>query len=64
MIKLVVIGVAILAFPLVSWWAESRDPDKNRIIRMADRDRAVQAVQPMTRRMQYARYYKPKLKKI
>ena len=59
--KLVLIALGMLAWPLVTWWAESQDPDEKAVVRMADRDRRSQAVRPMSRRMQYAQIVKPAL---
>ena len=35
--KLILIGMILLAWPLVTWWMENRPEDE--VIRMADRDR-------------------------
>lgn len=54
--KLALILLAMLAFPLATMWAENREDgeEKRRVDRMADRDRRSQAVRPMSRRMRYA----------
>ena len=59
--KLVLIALGLLAWPLVTWWMENQDPDEKAVVRMADRDRRSQAVRPMSRRMQYAQIVKPAL---
>lgn len=61
--KLALIALGLLAWPLVTWWAEGREDDeeKRSVIRMADRDRRRQAVRPMNRRMRYVRIEKPAL---
>jgi hypothetical protein len=59
--KLALIALGMLAWPLVTWWMENQDPDEKAVVRMADRDRRRQAVQPMSRRMQYAQIVKPAL---
>lgn len=59
--KLALIALGMLAWPLVTWWAEIQDPDEKAVVRMADRDRRNQAVRPMSRRMQYAQIVKPAL---
>ena len=59
--KLVLIALGLLAWPLVTWWMENQDPDEKAVVRMADRDRRSQAVRPMSRRMQYAKIVKPAL---
>ena len=59
--KLVLIALGMLAWPLVTWWVENQDPDEKAVVRMADRDRKSQAVRPMSRRMQYAQIVKPAL---
>lgn len=52
--KLILIGLAILAFPLVSMWLEDRDPGRSEIRQMADRDRKQQATRLPDRRRRYA----------
>jgi hypothetical protein len=59
--KLALIALGLLAWPLVTWWMENQDPDEKAVVRMADRDRRRQAVRPMSRRMQYAQIVKPAL---
>jgi hypothetical protein len=59
--KLALIALGLLAWPLVTWWVENQDPDEKAVVRMADRDRKSQAVRPMSRRMQYAQIVKPAL---
>ena len=59
--KLALIALGLLAWPLVTWWVENQDPDEKAVVRMADRDRRSQAVRPMSRRMRYARIEKPAL---
>ena len=61
--KLVLITLVLLAWPMATWWAEAREDGEERrnINRMADRDRRSQAVRPMSRRMRYARIEKPAL---
>lgn len=49
MMKLVLIGLALIAFPLITGWLENRDPDYYAVIRMADRDRKAQAARKPTR---------------
>lgn len=62
--KLALIALGLLSWPLITWWAEGREDDeeKRSVIRMADRDRRRQAVRPMNRRMQYTRIEKPALR--
>lgn len=56
--KLIVIGLAIILFPIITWIAEWHESEWQMVRRdiqwLADHDRTTQAVQPMNRRMQYA----------
>lgn len=55
--KLILIGLALLAFPIVTWVAEWHESDEQYTRRtvnwMADHDRSTQAVRPINRRMVY-----------
>lgn len=57
--KLVMIGILLILFPLITWWVENLDPDKLAIIRMADRDRRAQAVRMPNRALRYAEIKTP-----
>ena len=61
--KLVLITLALLAWPMATWWAEAREDGEERrnVNRMADRDRRRQEKRPMSRRMLYATIEKPAL---
>lgn len=56
--KLILIGLALIAFPLITGVAEWHESDEQAVKRdinwMADHDRSSQAVRPMNRRMAYA----------
>ena len=60
--KLILIGLAILAFPIITGiaeWHESDEQVTRRDIRwMADHDRHAQVVRPINRRLAYATVYK------
>ena len=53
MMKLLLIGLTLIAFPLITWWAEERDPDYYAVIRMADRDRKAQAARRPARTLNH-----------
>lgn len=56
--KLILIGLALILFPIATWIAEWWESDRHQqlmdILYMADHDRQAQAVRPMNRRMEYA----------
>lgn len=61
--KLVLIVLGLLSWPLATWWAEGREDDEERrnVNRMADRDRRRQERQPMHRLNKYSCIIKPAL---
>lgn len=56
--KLILIGLAVLMFPLATMIAENSGSDRRDVKRMADRDRHRTHPQPIIKRMRYARTYK------
>lgn len=60
--KLVLIGLAILAFPVITgiaeWWGSDRHQQRMDILWMADHDRQAQAVRLPNRRLAYSTVYK------
>lgn len=61
--KLVLIALGLLAWPLVTWWAEAREDGEERrnINRMADSDRRAQARKMPHRRLKYSQAIMPPL---
>lgn len=57
----IVIILLLLAWPAVTWWMESRQPQGREITRMADRDRITQARRAPHRRGKYSQTIKPAL---
>ena len=61
MLKLIFFLLAALAWPIVTWWLESRDPEQREAARMADHDRRAQARKAPHRRMKYSQIIMPPL---